>query len=130
MVNRNAIKVRANLKQNRLQITLVGPIAKRELESLYTEIRFCVADLKPGFSVVSDLSQCRIGYLSGISTFMKISDYLGGNGVGVVIRIIKTRALVFRQLSRLAGRNAGYDVIYVSSPEEAEARLAEKADSA
>ena len=125
MVQQKTVKVKADLKRNRLQVTLSGSISKKEMENLYTEIRFGVADLKPGFSVITDLRQCRIGHLSGVAIFMKINEYLSSKQVGAVIRILKKKNLLFKQLSRLAARNAPYEVIYVSSEEEAEAKLAE-----
>lgn len=42
------------LKKNRLYLKMAGEMSKRELEKLYTEVRFCVADLQPSFNVIAD----------------------------------------------------------------------------
>jgi hypothetical protein len=38
-------KVKADLKRNILYISLLGDTSKKVLEKVYTEVRFCVADL-------------------------------------------------------------------------------------
>ena len=42
-------KAVANIKKNRLHVAMSGNIDTKALEKLYTEIRFCVADLKGKF---------------------------------------------------------------------------------
>ncbi len=117
--------VSANLKQNLLHITLIGAISKKEMEEIFTEIRFCVADLKPGFSVINDLTQCKIAYLRGLGTFEKIREYIGAKEVGTVVRIVRKKQLIFKQLSRVMDRKSQYQSLYAASVEEAQGLLAE-----
>ena len=70
------IKATANIAKNRLHITMSGNVDSKSLEKLYTDIRFCVADLKKGFEVISDISQCNILYVSSFPNYKKIIDYL------------------------------------------------------
>ncbi|MDJ0621806.1 MAG: hypothetical protein QNJ17_02505 [Desulfocapsaceae bacterium] len=114
---------RADLKNNRLYITVSGRLNKKELDGLYTDIRFCVADLQPGFAVITDLSQCTLAALSGLSTFKKITDHLIGNKVGKVIRIVDERRIVFKQILNVTALMEGYTPVYVKSHEEAEEML-------
>lgn len=123
MKNKSVIK--ADLKRNRLQITLRGWLSKKDIQEVYTEIRFCVADLKPGFVATTDFTDCRIGYLSGVSTFIKMREYLQEKGIGAAIRIAGKKQLVFHQLSKIVCAKCDYPIIYVSSQEEAEQALAE-----
>jgi hypothetical protein len=88
-----------------------------------THVRFCVADLRPGFDVISDLSECNIGHLSGVPTFRKIMNFLITKEVGDVVRIIKGKSLIFKQVLNLSSRICGYKPIYVSTVEEAEEKL-------
>ena len=71
-------KVRTDIKKNRLYITLPTCINTKELEKIYSDVRFGVADLKPGFDVVTNLNHCSIGHLSAIPTLRKITAYLAG----------------------------------------------------
>jgi hypothetical protein len=116
-------KVKADLKRNILYISLLGDTSKKVLEKVYTEVRFCVADLKPGFDVVSDLSLCTIGQLGGISTLRKIMNFLVTNQVGQIVRVLGKKSLLFKQAMRFANIFQGYSPAYVSTLEEAEERL-------
>ena len=125
MTNRHTSKVSVELGKNRLVIVLTGTVGKKDLESLYTEIRFCVADLNPGFVVINDLSRCHLGYLGGLGTFSKIREYLSSKGASTVARIAPKRNLSSEQLSRVVDLKTKYEVVYVPSMEEAEERLTE-----
>lgn len=110
-------------KKNRLYITLSADASKKELDKVYTDIRFCVADLKPGFGVITDLSQCTLGHLSGIPTFRKIMAYLVRSRPGEVVRVLGKMSVLFKQLIRMASTFQGYKAVYVDSLAEAEERL-------
>jgi len=121
-------KVTADLKKNRLCVVIASTVTKTELNKVYTDIRFCVADLKPGFDVITDLSCCTIGHLSGLATFKKIMDYLVVNKVGRVIRIVGGTNIVFKQLLAIAAKFQSYKPIYVATLQEAEEVLRDPAD--
>lgn len=123
MASKQQSKVSADLKKNRLCITIGTTATKAELNKVYTDIRFCVADLKPGFDVITDLSRCTLGHLNAIATFKKIMDYLVAQKVGRVVRIVGGTSIAFRQLLALASRFHCYKPLYVASLEEAEAVL-------
>ena len=118
-------KVKADIKKNRLYITLPSAANKSELEKIYTDVRFCVADFQPGFDVITDLSQCTIGHLNGISTLRKIMDYLVIKEVGRVVRIVGDMSIILKQLLGIASRFQCYKAIYVNTPEEAEKELSQ-----
>lgn len=117
--------VTANIKKRRLYITLKGIIPKKEAERLYTDIRFCVSDLEPGFAVITDLTQCRIGHLNAISTARKIMQFLLEKKVGKIIRIIGQGKVIYLQMLKLSDKMNGYDPKYVATLEEAEKLLDE-----
>ncbi len=123
MANTQRPKIKADIKKNRLYITLSGHITKNIIDKVYTEIRFCVVDLKPGFDVVTDLSQCIIGNLNGISTVRKIMDYLVANQAGQIVRVIGKKSLFFKQSLMFATRFQGYSVTYVATIQEAEEKI-------
>jgi len=115
--------VRADLKKNRLYITIAGKLNKKDLDSLYTDIRFCVADLQPGFAVINDLSECTLAALSGLPTFKRITDHLITHEVSEVVRIVDKRRIVFKQILNASAKMSGYTPVYVESFEEAEELL-------
>lgn len=120
---RQTSKVSANIKKQRLHITLQGVISSKEAERIYTDIRFCVSDLEPGFTVITDLSQGRIGHLSAISTYRKIMNFLQEKQAGQIIRITGQARIIYLQMLKLSDKVQNYEPIYVSTHEEAETLL-------
>ncbi len=118
------LKVVADIGKNRLYFTFTGKLFKKDMDKLYTDVRFCVEDLQSGFDVISDFSECKLAYINGIPTLRKIMNYLIANGVGDVVRVLPGKNLIYRQIINLATRVQGYRPIYVSTLEEAEDKLA------
>lgn len=116
-------KAIANIKKNRLHITIAGTIDVKSLEKLYTEIRFCVADLKKGFDVISDISQCNFIYITGLPVYKKIIDYLIANKVGEIVRIVKNGNISCRQIINFSERIHSYRTIYADDEQQAENKL-------
>lgn len=120
MAGNQRSKVTADLKRNRLNITLSSSPDKRAVEKVYTDIRFCVADLKPGFAVITDLSQCTFASLNAILTMRQIMEYLITKQAGIIVRVVLKKSLIFKQLLRFTNRFQGYKPVYVTTLEEAE----------
>lgn len=119
----NNLKVKADVRKNRLYFHFVGVATKTAMEKLYTDVRFCVADLKPEFDVISDFSYCEIIHLDSLPAFKKIMSYLIENGLGEIVRILQIDKLSHKQILNLATRVQGYKPIYVANLEEAEENL-------
>ena len=117
------VKATANIRKNRLHVAISGNIDSKSLEKLYTEIRFCVADLKKGFEVISDISQCNLLYVSSLPIYKKIIDYLIANNVGEIVRVIKNDNISFKQIINFSSKIHSIKPIYVASKEEAEVKL-------
>ncbi len=113
-------KAVVNIKKNRLTITVAKKITKKCMDHLYTEIRFGVADLKPGFDVVTDLSECSLGALSGLPTFRKITNHLVSARVGRVVRVIDDTKVIKKQLLNIAARTQIYKADVFNSMEAAD----------
>ena len=122
---RAQVKAIADIKSNRLSITVSGNIDSRSLEKLYTEIRFCVADLQPGFEVLSDISQCNLVYIAGLPIYKKIVDFLVTSKIGENIQIIQTQNIGSKQITTFSKAINSYTPLYAYSREEAEKRLVE-----
>lgn len=123
MTGLSKAKVRTDLKKNRLYITLPTSVNIKELEYIYSEIRFGVADLQPGFDVVTDLSNCSIGHLSAVPILWKITSYLTAHQVGRVVRVVGNMSLVLKQLIAISMKFQCYKPVYVLTLEEAEEEL-------
>lgn len=119
----NKTHAKTDSSRNRLYIKIVGTPSRKEVESLYTDIRFCAADLAEGFDVITDLRDCSLVPLGGMTTYMKIVNFLVSNKVTRVVRILNRNSLLFRQIINLADRIQDYQVTVVYSLEEAEAEL-------
>lgn len=116
--------VKADIRKNRLVFTFYGWIRKKDLDSLYTDTRFCVADLKPGFQVITDLSNCSFGSLNCLSTYRKIMAFLMEKQAGQIVRITRKSSLIHKQIINISARLQGYKPTYVTSMEDAERVLA------
>jgi hypothetical protein len=106
-----------------LHLTLSGNVDVKSLEKLYTDIRFCVADLKKGFAVINDISQCNILYISSLPVYKKIVDFLIANNVGEIVRVIKNDNVSFKQVVNFSKQIHCYRTIYAENKEDAEKKL-------
>ena len=114
------LKINADTHKNRLYFNFVGVVTQKRMEELYTDVRFCVADLKPGFDVISDFSACELIHLDSIPALKKMMSYMIENGLGEIVRILQSDKISHRQVLNLATRVQGYKPIYVSDIDEAE----------
>ncbi len=88
---RNSLRVKVDVARNRLYIFIAGEITKKSLDQFFTEVRFGIADLKPEYNIITDLTQCHIGHLSAIPTFRKIMHYVSSHGVKDIIRVVNSK---------------------------------------
>ena len=121
--SKGSLKVRVDMKKNRLYCTIAGSISKTDMERFYTDVRFGVADLQAGFDVVTDLTNCHFGHLAAIPALRKVMHYLTANGVREVVRVINKKHMIYTQAVNLAALVQGYRPVYVNTLEEAEAFL-------
>lgn len=120
MAGNQGSKVTADLKRNRLLITVSATASQKEAKKIYTDIRFCVADLQPGFDVITDFSGCTLAHLSAIATMRQIMDYLVTKQPRNIIRVVKKSSVVFKQLLQFITQFQSYKPIYANTLEEAE----------
>ena len=116
------VKAVADRARNRLYLTISGNVDAKTLNALYTDIRFCVADLQPGFIVINDSSECNLIYLSGLPVYKKIIDYLIANKVGEIVRVFHN-TISQKQIKHFSDRIQCYKTMYADHVEEAEKKL-------
>jgi hypothetical protein len=117
------LKAKADIAKNRLILKLSGDIEKKSLASLYTDVRFCVGDLIPGFDVIVDARHCNLFQISSFPIYKKIIDYLISKKVGEVIRVVNAENISRTQYLNFSKKIQSYKPIYATSIEEAEAIL-------
>ncbi len=121
------LKVTADIRRNRLIFTFADRITKKDLDGLYTDVRFCVADLKPGFGVITDFSECKLGNLNCLATTKKIMNFLIESKVGEIVRITRHTSLVHKQLLNFSAGRQGYCALHARTLDEAE-KILENSD--
>jgi len=124
MASKQGSKVTADLKRNRLLITVSATASQKEAQRIYTDIRFCVADLQPGFDVITDFRQCTLAHLSAIATMRQIMDYLVTKQPRNIIRVVEKNSVVFKQLLQFITHFQSYKPIYANTLEDADEILA------
>ncbi len=124
---KKTLQVVPDIRKNKLHFTIAGNVSKKDLEALYIEERFIVADLQPGFNVIADLSGCSFVHLNGISTFRKAINYLITNGAENIVWVAAPESVFYRQVMNAAQVISGYKPIYAATEEEAEEKLGKAA---
>jgi hypothetical protein len=117
-----SLTVKADVIENRLYFKLSGDFAKEEIDKLYTDVTFLVADLTPGYDVIADFSECDIVQIKGKS-LKRISNYLITNGLGEVVRVIGGDSLLYDQAKALPPSSSGFIPVYAKTHEEAKETL-------
>ncbi len=95
---KNKSEVISNIENNKITLQFAKFITKKDLDSVYTDIRFAVSDLKSGYNVISDFSNTTLLYLNGLGVFRKIFNYILTNESGEIIRVIQDNRIIQKQL--------------------------------
>lgn len=113
----------ADFEKNRLTLTFKGVVTAKEMNKLYTDVRFAVADLQEKYNVISDFTECKFMYLNSLGTFKNIFNYMLSNKSGEMIRVIHSKRIISKQILNYALHRPGYHPTYVSTREEAEKKI-------
>jgi hypothetical protein len=120
------MEIRADLKKNRLYLKLTGFVSDAELVRRSADpILEAAKRLRPGFDIITDLSEFRALTADAAEQSQKTQDALAQLGVGRVVRVSPS-ALPRMQLARTSKHV--YTAIDVTTMEEAE-RLLDEAPS-
>jgi hypothetical protein len=80
-------EVRADRVKNRLYITFTGFFADEIMAEACAKVESESKLLKPGFSVITDITKCKPATPKGAVTIHETQEYLARHGVGRVIRV-------------------------------------------
>lgn len=120
---RQTYRIIPNIASNRLDIKIAGKIGQKDLGRIYTDLRFGIADLSPGFDVITDLQECTLMFLDGLDSLNKITNFIIRNKANFIVRIINKKQLISKQAMNLEAIKQGYKVIYVNDKDKAEQEL-------
>lgn len=116
-------KIETNFKENCITLTFSSVVKKKDLNSIYTDIRFDAADLKPGFIVIADFSRTKIMYLNAIGVFRNIFNFLITKDCGDIIRVLQDSRVLHKQLLNLVLLAPSHVPNYAPTVEAAQAKL-------
>lgn len=126
MPGANKSKVESSLSENRITLTFPSILTKKELETIYTDVRFASTTLQPGFNVISNFFQTKFLYLNALGVFRQIFNFILSNDSGEIVRVIQDNRIIHKQLLNLALRVPGYVPIYAPTIEEAKTKIHQK----
>ena len=117
-------KVKIDIQDNRLYLTLSGVISIPEAMKVRDEIYKGVESLKPGFDVINDLSKYIHADESGAVYLQDVTRFFIDKKVNRIVRVVgqsKTGLMQFAKYSQLVET---INIKYLPTMEEAEAFLA------
>ena len=111
--------VKADTVTNRVYVTLRGFSSDQEMKGHLERVATEVRKLKPGFVMISDISQMKSATPGGTAMLQDIMVLYRKHGIAKIIRIVGDDVIAKGQFNRVA-KDAGVPVDYVKSLADAE----------
>ena len=111
--------VTTDIAANRIYVTLRGFSSDQEMEQHTARVSAEVRRLKPGFVMISDISEMKSATPNGTRMLQDIMLVYKKQGIARIIRIVGDDVIAKGQFNRIS-KDAGIAVHYVSTREEAE----------
>ena len=112
-------KAKADINNNVLYIKFAGFISGETMSKIDKEIFAEAEKLTPGFHVITDMTQFKIGNSDALSIAQKTIVKLAKMKVGKIIRVIGSSQNAVVQSAAITQGVDGYEVEYVPTLEEA-----------
>lgn len=112
-------RTRTDLKKNRLFLTIKEPNRKTLIKALKEVEQLCLA-LKPNFTCLTDLRNCKIISESDQDIIEKAQNRVWDLGLGKAVRIISDSNTDKPLVDMLGAISAEYPITYVTSVQTAE----------
>ena len=114
--------VKADVAKNRLYITLEGFFKVEEMKAC-TDLTISESKkLKPGFDVITDVSQFKPADPETIKEIERAQAFFTASKIGRGVRVVGQKVTGGMQLSR-TGKSVGYEPVTVATMAEAEKLL-------
>lgn len=117
--------ISADSETNILTVTLTGKVTNSELDFVHDNLKDSISQLNPGFSLISDYTQCQVIYLSGLHSFYKIVNHMVESGANEIIRVVQSGKIIHKQIVNLTKRIQCYQPRYVPTIRDAHKILSE-----
>jgi len=117
--------VRADVRKNRLYITFVGFFSDDYMREACDRVIAEAGSLRPGFSIITDISQCKPATQRGAETIRRTQEHLAAHGVGRVVRVVAPDNVIIKFQFQRRGQGY-YKADTANSLAEAERMLDEK----
>jgi hypothetical protein len=114
-------EVKADAAANRLYVTLKGFSNDQQMMEHVNRVVAEVAKMRPGFVMVSDISQMKPTTPGGTQALESAMQAYKRHGIAKIVRIVGEEVIAKGQFQRVA-KEAGIPIEYVSSAEEARKR--------
>ena len=113
---------RVDSAKNRLYLFLRGFWSAEIAAAVSARVKQEVKALKPGFSIVNDISQLKIGPPEAAVIVTECQEWLGAQGAGRVVRVVSADNPLARMQFKRTSQEV-YDASVVTTVQEAEQML-------
>ena len=115
----------ADISKNRLYITLKGSVGQAESQQVASQVIEYIKKLKPGFDVVTDISEFEPATQKAAEALLLVHKVLMEHGVNRIVRVVgmELKATVGKIQFERASRSAGIVAESADSLEDAERLL-------
>lgn len=121
--------VAADAAKNRMTIRIEGFLSEAEAKGLAGEIISQGMKLKPGFGVISDVSQARPFDEAGALHIQRAQGFLQRQGMHRIIRVFDPRVILSKMQLERKGKETGFSIKQESARSLAEAERMLEEDS-
>jgi hypothetical protein len=122
MESRLPFTIKIDHQKNRLYVKLVGLLGGEEMLEGSRQTIKAMESLKPGFTIITDISECRPLSQEGFQEIRRVAETGLKLGMRISARVVGPSTITRLQFKRMS-REAGYDSYNAASLEEAEAML-------
>lgn len=117
-------KVSIDEKKNRMVVTIAGIFTGNEATACRETIYKEAVKLSPGFDVIDDISNFRLGLDSAGPALKEIIRYLSSHNVNKIVQVVGASEAGLIQFIKLTGDVNSYRLKYVPTFKDAELVLA------
>lgn len=118
-------ELRVDQTKNRMYLTLIGAFTDAEVPEVAARCIEALSSLKPGFTIVTDISRCQPLSQFGVQEVRRVAEIgLKKYGMRTTARVVGASAIAKLQFRRV-NREAGFESYFATSVAEADALLDE-----
>lgn len=121
--------IRIDHVKNRLYITLPASFSREELHQFGDQVIEAVRRLKPGFTMVTDISVCQPMSVDKVEEVRRVGEFGRRMGMKAAVRVVGVSTITKMQFRRVS-REVGYNSYFADSLAAADALLDQELEQA